>query len=441
LGIASACHSISIEFAKNARVRNKEFDRRHLEENCRSFHCDPVKEITCLGAAMNSTHQVLAVIDRLYDAVANLDKWPAFLESATSLFAARGAQVGHTDLANSRLSFSLVHGYDWSAAHLHRYESLMGEDPRIPYFSANPFKPVHCRMSISDEQLHMSRVYQEVLSVGGVEYSLGVNLVEDASTLTYFLVLRDRTQPVFTDQDCDLMSIIIPHLNRALKLQRDLGLIEFGRSAAFDTLDSMALGIIIIDADARIKFSNQAAREIADTNDGLRFAGGRLAVEGAEGEGIAVRARRLIHAALAGTTLPGEAFQIIRPSDREAYPVLLSALWGNQLRFGWSMANEPLAIVYIRDPDRPEETRSEILQRLYGLTPSQARLAERLASGCTLSDAAKQLGIAEVSARQYLKLVFEKTGTHRQAQLVRKILLIPPAQKAVISSAMPDRGR
>jgi DNA-binding CsgD family transcriptional regulator/PAS domain-containing protein len=377
---------------------------------------------------LNGAGKLLAVVDLLYDAVADLDKWPAFLQSAATLFAARGAQVGHTDLVNSRLSFSLVYGYDWSPTHMQRYEQLMSEDPRLPYFSANPFKPVHCRMSLSDEELHASRVYQEVLSVGGVEYSLGVNLVEDSRALTFFLVLRDRTQPPFNDNDCDVMAALIPHLSRALKLQRELGLIEFGRSAAFDTLDSMALGIIIIDANASIKFCNQAARDIAAVNDGLRIVGEQLIVEGTSGDGIRMRARRLIQSARSGLPLSGEALHIERPSGGEAYPALVSALWGNQLRFGWSMLNEPLAIVYIRDPDRPEETRAETLQRLYGLAPSQARLAEVLATGCSLADAATQLGITLTSARQYLKLIFQKTGTHRQAELVRKILMIPPAQ-------------
>jgi DNA-binding CsgD family transcriptional regulator len=386
---------------------------------------------------MNQSRQLLDVLDRLYDAVADLDKWPAFLEGTTTLFAARGSQVGHTDLVNSRLSFSVVHGYDWSFEHMQRYESLMAEDPRLPYFSANPFKPVHCRMSLSEAQLHASRVYQEVLSVGGVEYSLGVNLVEDTRTLTYFLVLRDRTQAPFTDRDCELMAMLIPHLNRALKLQRDLGLIEFGRSAAFDTLDSMALGIFIVDAEARVKFSNKAAREIVDARDGLRIIGQRLMVDGSNDDGIGMRARRLIRSVLSGSPLPGEAFQAARPSGREAYPVLVSALWGNQLRSGWSMANEPLAIVYVRDPDRPEETRAEILQRLYGLAPSQARLAELVANGSTLNSAAKQLGITTASARQYLKLVFQKTGTRRQAELVRKILLIPPAPGWRTDPALP----
>jgi DNA-binding CsgD family transcriptional regulator len=373
--------------------------------------------------------QLLATVGRLYDAVADLEKWPAFLESATQLFSARGAQVGHTDLANSRLSFSIVHGYDWSPTHLLRYEELMGEDPRLPYFSANPFRPVHCRMSLSDEQLHASRVYREVLSVGGVEYSLGVNLVEDTRTLTYFLVLRDRTQSQFTDADCELMSSLIPHLSRALKLQRDLGLVSIERNAAFDALDNMALGIIMIDSDARVKHANEAAREIAAARDGLRIASDRLVIDGSDGDSIRKRAQRLLLASRSGTSSPGEAFEIMRPSGGESYTALISALAANQARVGWNTLDEPLAIVYVRDPDQPDETRAEILQRLYGLMPSQARLADLLATGCSLKEAAQKLGITLVSARQYLKLIFQKTATHRQAELTRKVLLVPSAPK------------
>jgi DNA-binding CsgD family transcriptional regulator len=189
----------------------------------------------------------------------------------------------------------------------------------------------------------------------------------------------------------------------------------------------MALGIVIVDADTRVKFCNEAARRIASANDGVQFAGQCLVVQGGQGDDIRTRVRRLVSTASSGLQPPGEAFEVARPSACKPYTVLVSTLWGNQLRFGWSMLNEPLAIVYIRDPDQPDETRAEILQRLYGLAPSQARLAELLAAGRSLEEAAQQLGITRVSARQYLKIVFQKTGTHRQAELVRKVLLIPPA--------------
>ncbi|MGD9924611.1 MAG: helix-turn-helix transcriptional regulator [Pseudorhodoplanes sp.] len=385
--------------------------------------------MTQLATKRDRSRQLLAVMDRLYHAVSDLDKWPAFLESATTLFGARGAQVGHTDLVNARLSFNMVYGYDWSAAHMQRYESLIGEDPRIPYFSANPFKPVHCRMSLSDEQLHASRVYKEVLSVGGVEYTLGVNLVEDRRSLTYFLVLRDRDQSRFDDEECELMAALIPHLTRALKLQRDLEIVTLEKTAAFDALDGMALGVVVVDADARVRFSNAAARQIAADGDGLRISGQRLVSDGANGDNIRARIRQLLQSAEIDSEPANDVLRIARTSGREGYIVLLSVLGANQARFGWSLLSEPLVLVYIRDPDSPEETRTELLQRLFGLMPSQAKLAELLATGCTLEEAAQRLGITLASARQYLKLIFQKTGTHRQAELVRKVMLVPPAPK------------
>lgn len=78
---------------------------------------------------------VLKLIDAIYASALDTEKWLDFLEQAAVYFEARGAQLGNSDLVNSRQSFSLVHGYDWSIEHMRRYESLMGEDPRIEYFS------------------------------------------------------------------------------------------------------------------------------------------------------------------------------------------------------------------------------------------------------------------------------------------------------------------
>jgi len=63
------------------------------------------------------------------------------------------------------------------------------------------------------------------------------------------------------------------------------------------------------------------------------------------------------------------------------------------------------------------------LRRLYGLTPAEARLAQALVAGEHLNDIAEHLGITKETARSQLKAVFAKTDTHRQAELVRVLLL------------------
>ena len=66
----------------------------------------------------------------------------------------------------------------------------------------------------------------------------------------------------------------------------------------------------------------------------------------------------------------------------------------------------------------------EILAGHFSLTQSEARLTLILVQGKSLEVAAKETGITLSSARTYLKRIFSKTNTNRQAELVSKILLM-----------------
>jgi DNA-binding CsgD family transcriptional regulator len=58
------------------------------------------------------------------------------------------------------------------------------------------------------------------------------------------------------------------------------------------------------------------------------------------------------------------------------------------------------------------------LAHLFGLTRAEAKLAAIIATGCSPEQAAEKLGIARETARNQLKAVFAKTGTHRQGELI-----------------------
>ena len=67
-----------------------------------------------------------------------------------------------------------------------------------------------------------------------------------------------------------------------------------------------------------------------------------------------------------------------------------------------------------------------LLQRHFSLTPAEARLALHLVAGETLRSAEVKLGISYETARTCLKIIFNKTGTCRQAELVIVILTALP---------------
>ena len=65
-----------------------------------------------------------------------------------------------------------------------------------------------------------------------------------------------------------------------------------------------------------------------------------------------------------------------------------------------------------------EIAQADFLEARFGLSPAEARLVALLIAGASLRSCAKALGITYETARTYLKSVFYKTGTHRQAELV-----------------------
>jgi DNA-binding CsgD family transcriptional regulator len=61
---------------------------------------------------------------------------------------------------------------------------------------------------------------------------------------------------------------------------------------------------------------------------------------------------------------------------------------------------------------------AKVIQGLFDLTPGEAKIAALIGAGDQPREAAAQLGIAEETARSFLKRVFAKTGVRRQAELV-----------------------
>ena len=71
--------------------------------------------------------------------------------------------------------------------------------------------------------------------------------------------------------------------------------------------------------------------------------------------------------------------------------------------------------VSIEPKPRPN---ASLLSKIFGLTFAEAKLAAALADGTSLEEAAEELHISRETARSQLKIVFGKTDTHRQSQLV-----------------------
>lgn len=77
------------------------------------------------------------------------------------------------------------------------------------------------------------------------------------------------------------------------------------------------------------------------------------------------------------------------------------------------------AVLIMTNVDPAPAVRKTDFAPLFGLTPAEGQLADLVGSGHSLDDACEVLAITRNTARDRLKSVFVKTGTHRQSELVR----------------------
>lgn len=183
--------------------------------------------------------------------------------------------------------------------------------------------------------------------------------------------------------------------------------------------DLLPFAILGVDAGRRITFVNREGAKLMAAGGGvITDAGGRCRAATREQTAALVRA---IDAVLGGgdpvvlgmTDITGE----------KRYSVLVD----HQPPGG-----QPSVFLFLMDLGGHPVPSAEALKSVFDLSNSEARLAHGFASGLDIKQIAERMGITVHTARTYLKTLFDKTGTNRQAELVRMLITAFPA-------VLPDR--
>lgn len=170
-------------------------------------------------------------------------------------------------------------------------------------------------------------------------------------------------------------------------------------------LERLETPLFVTDADGAVLESNPAATRRFERREGLWLdAGGRVSLR--QGGRWVPLSRS--HAALAA----GQ--ELVLPLEVEGAAPMQIKLRAMSAGDGCASANcWVLATV-----ERVALARGDAMRRRFRFTRTQARLAEMLCEGMRPMRAAEMLGIKISTVRTHVGQMYEKTGTHSQAQLV-----------------------
>ncbi len=177
--------------------------------------------------------------------------------------------------------------------------------------------------------------------------------------------------------------------------------------AAVDLLKS---GVIVLGPRGQVLFTNQRAGSLLSRHDGLII----------DNSGICrasdTEDTRRLHRSVRAARDEGLADALTLQTQRHG-PLRIV------VRSGEDEGDAgPVTCLYLFAEDDDPAIDPHLLRGMFGLTPSESRLAAALASGLSLEATAEREGWTLSSARSYLKTVFDKVGVSRQADLVRVVL-------------------
>jgi DNA-binding CsgD family transcriptional regulator len=183
---------------------------------------------------------------------------------------------------------------------------------------------------------------------------------------------------------------------------------ELSSRLAAEALGQLEVGVIAIDNDSRILFSNDVARRLVDECPDIGWREGRL-----------VMARADLAAKLEVSRTAVQAAQV-RGLDEAMIGLLMVSVEDGRDELG--PGSRPERAIYLHEVARSKPIPEQLIAELFGLSRPEARLSALLCQGLTLQEAAAHMGVTENSARTYSKLAFSNLGVSRQTELVRRIV-------------------
>ncbi len=371
-----------------------------------------------------SHERLVTLITDIYDAALDASRWRALLPELVQFVGATRCGFGIAAPDDTTTDLTLTHELDPEL--LERWQrDFAGFDPVYERVGALPEGMIFRAWdAISAQELRRLEMYADCISPLGIDDQLVTILTSSGDRRAFFSAYRSQSEGPFSAEDVRAYHAIGSHLVRAARIQEKLHSLSFAevfRDVAFEVLP---FGVLILDPAGAVVSVNREAERILAVGDALRICARRLTLYSPEAE---AKLHRAIGRARAPVAPPGlsQASVLAAPrrNAKKPYQLLVAPIPPHAAEAVFSFeSRSPAALVVVSDPEASVAPAAETLRRLFSLTPALSRLAAALASGKTLREYAGESGVTEGTARQQLKELFMRTGTSRQADLMRVLL-------------------
>ncbi|MEZ0054453.1 DNA-binding CsgD family transcriptional regulator [Mycobacterium sp. MAA66] len=365
--------------------------------------------------AMVAVGEFSHLVSSIYHAAIHPEDWPAAMVKTAEVFGADGAGLVMADgISRRRQCASIpdeaIRDYDQYYRHIDYVLEAVESGPVGLVRGGQPLAALR-----PDAEFHLDWMRRHHLDDG-----LFVRLTDDRMPACFLIATRKRSEPFDNAEHVELANALVPHFQQALRIDRDMHDVTHHMHDISNAMDDVTrVGMAIVGAGPSVRYLNSAAEKIVARQDGLCIQGGVFEIASPR---VDVALHRAINTALGhceSAVASGNSLLCPRPSGLRPYVIHVLPVRRTAADY-----TESRALLLIIDPEQQPEPAPDLLRRLYSMTNAEAAVAIRLLQCDGIKPIAESMCLSTGTVKTHLQHIFDKTGTHRQAELVRLLMAI-----------------
>jgi len=215
-----------------------------------------------------------AALDLIYGAVLNEQLWPAALIKLADILGTahigfcamdRRAQVWSSIAPRTDPAFAAIYRQTWAF-----------QNPLWTLSAARPAREVfQLDNLVSREEFAATSIYNQWFRPAGFSLAMMAANLHVSDEMSALLAISNKPgdDQITSEQD-RIFRAALPHIDRAVRVHRELRIRDLDHAAAPGELEDMRVGLMLVDGAARVLFANKRARALL--GNGLTLQGGRL---------------------------------------------------------------------------------------------------------------------------------------------------------------------
>ena len=368
---------------------------------------------------MSELEEFSGLVGDIYDASLDPGLWPAVFERICGFLPGSAAHLFVQDSVSKhgKVFFAWGTDPDFIRSMVETYGKLNPLFPSAIFFD---IEEVHQLIEvIPREELCRTRFAREWLQPQQYIDDVFCLLEKSATSCSVFEVARGRRDGVVDDDARRRMALIVPHVRRAVLIGKVIDLKTVEAGALADSLDTLSAGMFLVDASGRIVHANASGHALVAEGKVLRAPGGRLGAVDPTANATLLDSFSAAEGGDPAMGRKGIAVPLQAHEDEPYVAHVLPLTAGARRKAGASY--RAVATVFLHKAALDLPSVPEAIVRQFELTPMELRVLFAIIEVGGVPEVADVLGISENTARSHLKHLFEKTGTSRQADLVKLV--------------------